>query len=477
MTHGLAYDSDGGRQVAGAITALMHGPGKRDQRLACGRVGPFAGYKGNEQPMNRVLDKHRAALVDIAPREGQAMPPLYHEAYRQAQASGTGSAATSSIRTATATHRYSAGAHRTISFFMDAVTTGVEPELSLIKYKNLVDGSVLTIVNPLVRRSLEYMKVAPEVIERAEKHIEEHGNLEDFADLSDEQKKIFATSLGQPGNLTTLSPESHVRMMAATQPFLSGAISKTVNMPSDSTVEDIEKIYFDAWKMGLKSIAIYRDGCKRSQPLEGKGAKKTTPTEVATVPKRKRLPTSRKAITHKFDIAGHEGVPDRGHVRGRQPGRGIHTDAQGGFDPFRPAGCVRIVTSIALQYGAPLEVLVDKMTHMRFEPAGMTKNRQIPIAKSLVDYIFRYLAIEFMDAEKQQSLGIKHIKSNSEVLEALAKPKDESLSLEAVESEAKGQKTFDLFGDAPSCDNCGTLMERRGSCYTCPSCGDTTGCS
>jgi len=295
--------------------------------------------------------------------------------------------------------------------------------------------------------------------------------------LTDEQKKIFATSLGQPGNLSTLSPESHVRMMAATQPFLSGAISKTVNMPADSTVEDIQKIYFEAWKMGLKSIAIYRDGCKHSQPLEGKGAKKAIPTEVAVVPKRRRLPTSRKAITHKFDIAGHEGYLTAGMYEDGKLGEIFILMHKEGSILSGLLDALGIVTSIALQYGAPLEVLVDKMTHMRFEPSGITKNKQIPMAKSLVDYIFRYLAIEFMDAEKQKALGIQNIKSNSEVLEGLSKPKDESLSLEVAESEARGQKVFDLFGDAPGCDNCGTLMERRGSCYVCPSCGDTTGCS
>ena len=319
------------------------------------------------------------------------------------------------------------------------------------------------------------------MIERAEKHIEEHGNLEEFEELTDEHKKIFATSLGQPGRLTTLSPEAHVKMMAATQPFLSGAISKTVNMPGDSTVEDIEKIYFDAWKLGLKSIAIYRDGCKRSQPLEGKGARKSSPTEVATVPRRKRLPTSRNAVTHKFDIAGHEGYVTAGMYEDGSLGEIfilMHKEGSilsGLLDAFG------IVTSIALQYGAPLEVLVDKMTHMRFEPAGMTKNRQIPMAKSLVDYLFRWLATEFMDEEKQQSLGIKNIKtleSAAEAIEQLSKSPQAKKSRSAeADGSAKGKPGFDLFGDAPSCDNCGVLMERRGSCYTCPSCGDTTGCS
>ncbi len=471
MTHGLAYDSDGGRQVAGAITALMHGLANESSGWLAQRVGPFAAYKVNEKPMNRVLDRHRAALSGITPRQEGEQPPLYAEAYRQAEASWDRICCQKcydqGYRNAQVTLLAPTG---TISFFMDAVTTGVEPELSLIKYKNLVDGSVMTIVNPLVRRSLEYMQVKPEVIERAERHIEEHGNLEEFEQLSDEHKKTFATSLGQPGRLTTLPPEAHVRMMAATQPFLSGAISKTVNMPSDSTVEDIEKIYSDAWKLGLKSIAIYRDGCKASQPLEGKGAKKHSPTEVATVPKRKRLPTSRQAITHKFDIAGHEGYVTAGMYEDGTLGEIFILMHKEGSILSGLLDSLGIVTSIALQYGAPLEVLVDKMTHMRFEPSGMTKNKQIPIAKSLVDYIFRWLSTQFMDEQKQESLGIKNIKKLRNTLEAI-----EELSRPAGKS--SGKPVFDLMGDAPSCDNCGVLMERRGSCYTCPSCGDTTGCS
>jgi ribonucleoside-diphosphate reductase alpha chain len=471
MTHGLAYDSDSGRQVAGAITALMHGLASESSGWLAKRVGPFAGYKANEKPMNRVLDKHRAALSAVAPGQEDAPSPLYAEAYRQAEASWDRICCQKrydqGYRNAQVTLLAPTG---TISFFMDAVTTGVEPELCLIKYKNLVDGSVMTIVNPLVRRSLEYMKVMPDVIERAESYIEEHGNLEEFGELSDEHKKIFATSLGQPGRLTTLPPEAHVRMMAATQPFLSGAISKTVNMPSDSTVEDIEKIYSDAWKLGLKSIAIYRDGCKHSQPLEGKGAKKDSPTEVAIVPKRKRLPTSRKAVTHKFDIAGHEGYVTAGMYKDGTLGEIFILMHKEGSILSGLLDSLGIVTSIALQYGAPLEVLVDKMTHMRFEPSGMTKNKQIPIAKSLVDYLFRWLATEFMDEEKQESLGIKNIKKLQSTMEAI-----EELNRPAAKGGDK--PAFDLMGDAPSCDNCGVIMERRGSCYTCPSCGDTTGCS
>ena len=473
MVHGIPYDSDQGRELCGAITALMHGHANEASGWIADRVGPFAGYKLNEKPMYRVMEKHQAALVELQPKDKPAV--MFERIYREARSSWNRICCEkrnrSGFRNSQVTVLAPTG---TISFFMDAVTTGIEPELSLVKYKNLVDGSMLTLANPLVRQSLEYMGVGEETIRRAEDYITEHGNLEEFDGLSEQQKRVFATSFGEPGKITTLMPEAHVRMMAAAQPFISGAISKTVNMPHDSTVEDIEKIYLDAWKLGLKSIAIYRDGCKRSQPLEGKGTRKASLTEVATVPKRKRLPTTRLAKTHKFDIAGHEGYLTAGMYADHKLGEIfilMHKEGSilsGLLDAFG------IVTSIALQYGAPLEVLVDKMTHMRFEPSGITKNKQIPIAKSLIDYIFRWLAIEFLDPEKQEVIGIKDIKSREEVMEDLSRPK---VAEGGSPSQSRTDIQFDRLGDAPSCDNCGTLMERRGSCYTCPSCGDTSGCS
>jgi len=475
MVQGVPYDSKPGRAVAGAITTLIHGFAYETSGWIADRVGPFASYKLNEKPMLRVLDKHRTALVNLQ-FNGEAPAP-FDEIYRQARACWERICCEkiykNGFRNSQVTLLAPTG---TISFFMDAVTTGVEPELSLIKYKHLVDGSVLTLVNPLVGRSMQKMGLDEDTIKAAQEHISKHGNLEDFP-LADEHKKVFATSLGEPGKLTTLSPAAHLKMMAAVQPFLSGAISKTVNMPHDSTVEDIEKMYLDAWKMGLKSLAIYRDGCKRSQPLEGKGTRKASaPTEVATVPKRKRLPATRRAITHKFDIAGHEGYLTAGCYDDGKLGEIfilMHKEGSilsGLLDAFG------IVTSIALQYGAPLEVLVDKMTHMRFEPSGMTKNRQIPMAKSIVDYIFRWLSTEFLSPEKQEVIGVRNIKPAEEVIEELSKPKSPGAGT-GIDSPEPGKMEFDRVGDAPGCDNCGTLMERRGNCYTCPCCGETSGCS
>ena len=472
MVHGVPYDSDAGRWITTSITALMHGLSNETSGWIAGRVGPFAAWKQNEEPMRHVLEKHRAALLELPQPEDP--PVMYDEIRRQAFASWDRICVEKLYRKGYRNSQVTLLAPTgTISFFMDAVTTGIEPELSLVKYKHVVDGSVLKIVNPLVRRSMEYMGIDSQTISRAEEHIAEHGNLEEF-ELPEEQKKVFSTSLGQPDQLTTLSPEAHVKMMAAAQPFLSGAISKTVNMPKHSTVEDIERLYMDSWKMGLKSIAIYRDGCKHSQPLQAGGRKiAKAPTEVATVPKRRRLPAERNAITHKFEIAGHEGYVTAGMYPDGKLGEIFILIHKEGSILSGLLDALGVVTSIALQYGAPLEVLVDKMMHMRFDPSGMTKNPQIPMAKSVVDYIFRWLGSRFLDPEQQDAIGIRRIKPDEQVIEDLSRPKAGG----PTEGEIQTQMKFDKLGDAPNCSNCGSLMERRGTCYVCPTCGDTSGCS
>jgi len=476
MVHGIAYDSEDGRRIAAAITALMCAAAYEVSGQLAGRLKPFNGYEQNAEPMGRVLEKHRAALLKLNP--GQAPAVLYEEVMRNARSCWdricVDKLYDKGFRNSQVTLLAPTG---TISFFMDSVTTGIEPELSLIKYKNLVDGSMLILVNPLVRRSMKYMGIEEKTIDAAEKHIEKHGDLEDF-DLPQEQKVVFATSLGEPNRLTTLKPEAHLKMMAEVQPFLSGAISKTVNLPYHATVEDILKMYFDSWKLGLKSLAIYRDGCKRSQPLETKSKKKVfslAPTEVATVPRRRRLPTERKALTHKFEIAGHEGYVTAGMYEDGSLGEVFVLMHKEGSILSGLLDSVGILTSIALQYGAPLSVLVDKMTHMRFEPSGITRNKQIPMAKSVVDYIFRWLASRFLPPEQQEAIGIRQVKSNEEVIEELSRPKDAAEA--GAGHDGSEEVKFDMFSDAPDCYACGELMERRGSCYTCPACGATNGCS
>jgi ribonucleoside-diphosphate reductase alpha chain len=474
MVHGIGYDSEHGRRITSAITALMSGAAYEASGQLASRLGPFSGYKLNAEPMRRVLDKHRSALLEF----NSDNPPgvLFKEVISNARASWdrlcVDKLYKEGFRNSQVTLLAPTG---TISFFMDAVTTGIEPELSLVKYKNVVDGSMMTLVNPLVRRSMEYMGIGEKTIDAAEEHIGKHGNLEDF-ELPDPQKTVFATSLGKPGRLTTLDPSAHLNMMAAVQPFISGAISKTVNLPGHATVEEIQKMYFDAWKMGLKSLAVYRDGCKRSQPLQTSGTSKATaPTEVATVPKRRRLPTERKAITHKFEIAGHEGYVTAGMYDDGTLGEVFILMHKEGSILSGLLDSVGIITSIALQYGAPLSVLVDKMTHMRFEPSGMTKNKQIPLAKSVVDYIFRWLASRFLPPEQQEAVGIRNIQTDEEVIEELSRPRDAADS--GSEQADNGEVQYDTLGDAPDCYVCGQLMERRGSCYLCPTCGATSGCS
>ena len=478
MVRGIPYDSDEARIIAAAITALLTGLAYETSGWLAERVGPFACYPLNAESMASVLDKHRSFFHEITPPPKKAL--FYDELIRLARTSWDRICCQKiykkGFRNAQTTLLAPTG---TISFFMDAVTTGIEPELSLVKYKNLVDGSVLTLVNPLVQESMKCMGLKEKTIKAAEKHIARHGNLEAF-DLPEGKKKVFATSLGEPGRITTLTPEAHLKIMAAVQPFLSGAISKTVNMPQDSTIEDVEKIYLQAWKLGLKSLAIYRDGCKRSQPLETMKIRKTASRAgQISIPGRKRLPATRRAVTHKFEITGHEGYVTAGCYENGKLGEIfilMHKEGSilsGLLDAFG------IVTSIALQYGAPLELLVDKMIHMRFEPSGLTKNKQIPMAKSIVDYIFRWLASEFLSPEEQEAIGVRQIKSTEEEIEELSKPIKENNPMRA-RNPATGKSPavkFDPYGDSPSCDACGTLMERRGTCYTCPSCGETSGCS
>ncbi len=475
MVHGLPYDSDQSRALAAAITALMTGLACEVSGWIAGRLGPFPAFRLNERPLRRVLGQHRAALGGIA---GFEEPPVFlEELRRQALASWERvcdeSRYAAGFRNAQVTLLAPTG---TISFFMDAVTTGIEPELSLVKLKNMVDGSQLSLVNPLLPRAMRYLGLDRETIAGAERHVATQGDLGEF-ELPEELKRVFATSLGAPGRVTTLRPEAHLRMMAAVQPFLSGAISKTVNLPEDSTVEDIERMYFDSWKLGLKSVTIYRNNCKRSQPLEVK-PKAHAPTEVATVPKRRRLPTTRRAITHKFEIAGHEGYLTAGCYEDGRLGEIFILMHKEGSILSGLLDSLGIITSIALQYGAPLEVLVDKMIHMRFEPSGLTRNPQIPMAKSVVDYIFRWLGSEFLSPEQQEQIGIRQLKSAAEALAELSRPKPGQGPAAAwVGRPREAVARFDSLGDAPSCGHCGSLMERRGTCYTCPSCGETTGCS
>ncbi|HNR40389.1 MAG TPA: vitamin B12-dependent ribonucleotide reductase, partial [Acidobacteriota bacterium] len=360
----------------------------------------------------------------------------------------------------------------TIGFMMDCDTTGIEPDLALVKYKQLVGGGGIKIVNSTVSAALTRLGYPDEKVRKILNYIEGHGTIEGCPLLKEEHLAIFDCALKPAQGSRTIHHMGHVRMMAAVQPFLSGAISKTVNMPNESTPEDISQTYMEAWKMGLKSIAIYRDGSKQIQPLSTTAETKPAAEEkVVYRPVRKKLPDERRAITHKFAIGGHEGYITVGMYEDGSPGEIFVVMAKEGsvisgvMDGFATA------VSMALQYGVPLKVLVEKFTHTRFEPSGFTGNPHIPYAKSLFDYIFKWLALKFLPEEEHQKLGIIPVE------EPAAAPAAESKKSARTEPATQKPLLLELQPDAPPCFQCGSIMVRNGACYKCPNCGETSGCS
>lgn len=506
MATGHAYDSDGGRALAGAITSLMTGRSyKRSAELAA-VVGPYEGYARNADAHKRVMKQHSDANA-IAKRMDDLDTPVWAaatEAWQDVLRLGE----KSGFRNAQASVLAPTG---TIGLMMDCDTTGVEPDLALVKFKKLVGGGSMQIVNNTVPKALKRLGYQPEQVEAIVAHIAEHGNVIDAPGLKLEHYEVFDCAMGE----RSISPMGHVRMMAAAQPFLSGAISKTVNMPESATVEEIEEIYFEGWKLGLKALAIYRDNCKVGQPLsakkkEKKAAEQAEPEVEKVVeyrPVRKRLPKGRPGITTSFTVGGAEGYmtansyPDDGlgEVFLKMSKQG--STLAGMMDAFS------IAVSVGLQYGVPLETYVSKFTNMRFEPAGMTDDPDVRMAQSIVDYIFRRLALDFLPFETRSALGIhsaeerqRHLETGSyeaaedEVdVEGLAQsaprrvdvpknttsqpqaaapaPKEAHSSTELVEIQ------LGLNADAPLCFSCGTKMRRAGSCYLCEGCGSTSGCS
>ena len=360
----------------------------------------------------------------------------------------------------------------TIAFMMDCDTTGVEPDLSLVKYKKLVGGGLLKIVNGTVPMALHRLGYAEDAIERIVAWINEHETIEGAPDLEIRHLPVFDCAFRAPNGARSIHWMGHVRMMGAVQPFLSGAISKTVNLPEDASADDIMQAYIEGWKIGLKSLAVYRDASKRTQPLNaGRDVAKVVSLDAAR-PVRHKLDDERKAITHKFSIAGHEGYLTVGLYDDGQPGEIFLRVAKEGSTVSGLMDTIATMTSIALQYGVPLKALVDKFSHTRFEPSGFTNNPEIPIAKSVTDYVFRYLGNRFMKGEPE-----------------VADEQEEQTSvtglvpLRAVVAGGSGARTPSLpYGivnqaDAPSCSDCGSIMVRSGACYKCANCGGTSGCS
>jgi ribonucleoside-diphosphate reductase alpha chain len=368
----------------------------------------------------------------------------------------------------------------TIAFMMDCDTTGVEPDIALVKYKKLVGGGYLKIVNNTVPMALRKLGYSQEDIDSIVAHIDEEETIEGAAGLDEEHLPVFDCAFRAENGSRSIHWMGHLRMMGAVQPFLSGAISKTVNLPEDATSEDIIAAYAEGWKLGLKALAVYRDGSKRTQPLNaGKegGADNVVPLDAAR-PVRRKLPDEREAMTHKFSIAGHEGYLTIGKYDDGQPGEIFLRMAKEGSTVSGLMDTIATMTSIALQYGVPLKTLVDKFSHTRFEPSGFTNNREIPIAKSVMDYVFRFLGNRFVENEEAIGDPQEAVSDDPEIDtgEAPLEPR----AAVAGGSERRSQRVPSVIvnqADAPSCSDCGSIMIRNGACYKCPNCGGTSGCS
>ncbi|HEV2216942.1 MAG TPA: vitamin B12-dependent ribonucleotide reductase [Candidatus Dormibacteraeota bacterium] len=479
MSMGLAYDSDEGRRFAGAITSIMTGRAFAQSARMAQVKGPFTEYARNREPMLRVMDKHRQAAYQLttSPESAdvvRAARDTWDDAVNLGRIHG--------YRNAQATVLAPTG---TIGLMMDCDTTGIEPDLALVKYKKLVGGGMLKIVNNTVPAALRKLGYDSNEVKEIVEYIDDNDTIEGAPHLVDEHLKVFDCAFKPVKGARSIAPMGHVRMMAAVQPFISGSMSKTVNLPTEATVEDIEQTYMESWKLGLKCIAIYRDGCKRSQPLSTSLDKKKEP-EPNTVEyraMRHKLPDERKSITHKFDIAGHEGYLTVGLYEDGQPGELFVTMAKEGSTISGLMDAFATQTSYALQFGVPLKFMVDKFTHMRFEPSGFTKNPEIPIAKSIVDYIFRWMAAHFLPVEDAEEAGvILRERPAADPTRPPTRPDPETgpgaLKIIAAPAPVNGiQKIAFINTDAPACPDCGAITVRSGSCYKCLNCGATTGCS
>ena len=461
MSYGLPYDSAKGRAYAAAITAIMTGEAYRQSALIAATKGPFEGYKNNQASMLGVMHMHKDAVEDI---EQKYLPDLFVNKARESWTQALEYGEEYGYRNAQATVLAPTG---TIGFMMDCDTTGIEPDISLIKYKKLVGGGLLKMVNATIPDALDHLGYENGKKAAILEHLEKEETIEGAPFLNEEHLPVFDCAFKALKGTRTIEPMGHVHMMAATQPFLSGAISKTVNVPNETNPEEIAQIYMDAWKLGLKAIAIYRDGCKRSQPLNTELEKDTTAQKAKAVmtPQRRRLPDERQAITHKFSIAGHEGYITVGLYEDTTPGEVFITMSKEGSTISGLMDSLATSISLALQYGVPLNILVDKFSHSRYEPSGFTGNREIPIAKSITDYLFRWLELRFIQKTKHTN-PLPDLSSA-----ALTEPTQHTSAMEDQE-----KKVFIQQADAPGCAFCGTIMIRNGACYKCGNCGNTSGC-
>ena len=467
MARGLAYDSHEGRAYAAAISAIMTGRAYRKSADMAGRVGPFDEYARNSDAMLRVIRKHRAAVGNI---DSSVVPADMCTAARKAWDDALTLGEDHGYRNAQAVVIAPTG---TISFMMDCDTTGIEPDFSLVKSKRLVGGGDITMVNQTVPTALKKLGYAPHEIDQIVAHVNEHNTVQGAPGFRPEHLSVFDVAVGE----RAIHHMGHVNMMAAVQPFISGAISKTVNLPTEVTVDDVAQLYMDAWKLGVKAIAIYRDGCKVAQPLQTKASQ---PELIAAKPTRRVMPIERQEIGRKFQVGEYEGYIHVGLFPEGDPGDIFVDIAKEGTTLAGLMNAFMIAVSVGMQYGVPLEVFVSKFAHMRFEPSGLTNDPDIRVAKSIPDYIFRWMGKRFLEADTQAELGIM----SAAVREKLANgnghtqavPSDEPAP-QAIAAPGPGQRAlFNAWEDAVECAKCGGRKVRTGACYTCRDCGDNSGC-
>ena len=485
MNEGLPYDSDEGRAIAGALTAILTGRSYRQSARMAERLGAYEAYAENADDHLRVMEQHRAAISNIT---GEMVPEHLMHAARRSWDEAIELGRTHGYRNAQASVLAPTG---TISFMMDCDTTGIEPDFSLVKQKKLVGGGDMTIVNQTVPRALAKLGYATHEVDQIVAWISENYTVVGAPFLKEEHYPIFDCAVGD----RAISYMGHVKMMAAAQPFLSGAISKTVNMPETSTVEDVVDLYTEAWKLGVKAIAIYRDGSKTAQPLaSSKDEKAEAPAETLTQPVRRRLPLERHGIGRKFQVGEYTGYIHVGLFEDGTPGDIFVDIAKEGTTLAGLMNSLMISVSLGLQYGVPLEVYVQRFSHMRFEPSGFTNDPDIRNAKSIVDYIFRWMGKKFLTVDQQMELGILTPEvrariaagySAAEAVAATPAPAAEPTATAAPTPDAdvdrpapgEGQSSlFNAYGDAQECSRCGGRMIRTGACYTCTDCGQNTGC-
>ncbi|MBI86188.1 MAG: ribonucleoside-diphosphate reductase, adenosylcobalamin-dependent [Planctomycetaceae bacterium] len=499
MSSGMAYDSAAARGLCGAVTALLHGEANRTSAELAQAVGTFECYDQNREPMLNVMQMHRKAVERI----DDSCPGYLKESARRLWDEVLIQGGRFGFRNAQATVLAPTG---TISFMMDCDTTGIEPDIALVKYKQLAGGGMLKIINQTVPRALKTLGYDEPQIESILGYIEKKDTIEGASEIKDKHLAVFDCAFKPAGGERSIEWRAHVSMMAAAQPFLSGAISKTVNMPTKSTPDEVADAYRWGWKLGLKALAIYRDGSKQSQPLstttEGdKQKSKSSQDQSAKRPRRERLPDTRESRTHKFNVAGHEGYITVGLYPEGRPGELFITMAKEGSTVGGLMDCFGTAISMSLQYGVPLEVLVNKFSYTRFEPMGHTTSPDIRIAKSVVDYIFRWLGITFIPGYREATGVAQTASTDAQPASKTRSKKSDTTNGAAGESDQPTNTVLleragismapetasqtisrsDLFArfqsDAPSCDNCGSITVRNGNCYLCHNCGNSMGCS